>query len=511
MERTALLQNNARKELPETDVRCTASLAALALGVLLLSGCKGFIEKNIAPPIAKASMTVLSPFAGRGTMKEMDDALHADRLGYFTGEPRLEFIAPNLLWFYQPEDPKQRFSFTSRLHTPYGDKEWRIEPGSMFFDGASVPRWLWEAEGFGPFDFTKSAIIHDWLFEAHHLHEIYMAAISSAKTPDEIAAFTKMRDRYAAYGSNANDKAIPATHEGMGVRDAALIMAECMRREMEMTGRKADFVNETIQRVSTPSALEKPTTQLVNGNTIKGLEEIKGALAIGKKQPHVLGFYRKALETFIADSVYNPKTKSDSLEGDSAHASTLTTVRALRTNPNGAKLVEEKIISTWLAKQFDSLERADQTQGAKSAKAELVSLDRAVKVIQQAQPIAGVKDTRVTVYNVTLPRGIEVTPELRAKAEGFAGGAGALGAITPVSTLPDTVEVRYYRHPEDRDGAQGILDTLIRLGVVEGAVGGRVSYVIDPPLAQNNQRREFQIALSRKAADILIAKIPKVP
>lgn len=488
----------------------TALFQLSAIHVLLLSGCS-FMEKNIAPPIAKASMTVLSPFAGKGTMKEMDDALHADRLGYFTGEPRLEFVAPNLLWFYQPKDPKQWFSFTSRLHTPYGDKEWKIVPGPMFFDGASVPRWLWEAEGFGPFDFTKSAIIHDWLFEAHHLHEIYMAAISSAKTPAEIAAFTKMRDRYAAYGSDANDKAIPATHKGMGVRDAALIMAECMRREMEMTGRKAGFVDETMQLVSKPPSPGKSTTQLVNGNTIKGLEEIKGALAIGKKQPHVLGFYRKALETFIADSVYNPKSKSDSLKGDSAHASTLTTVRALRTNPNGKKLVEEKIISPWLAKQFDSLERADQTQGAKSAKAELVSLDRAVSVIQQSQPDPGVKDTRATVYNVTVPKGTALTPELRAKAEAFAGGAGKLGDIKIVGTQPDVVEVRYYRYPEDRDGAQRILDTLIRLGVVEGAAGGRVSYVIDPPLAQNNQHREFQIALSRRAADILIARATKAP
>lgn len=43
-----------------------------------------------------------------------------------------------------------------------------IVPQSMLFDGATTPRLAWIIKGFSPWDWPRSAAIHDWLFEAHH-------------------------------------------------------------------------------------------------------------------------------------------------------------------------------------------------------------------------------------------------------------------------------------------------------------------------------------------------------
>lgn len=142
-----------------------------------------FTTDTVLPPIGKLASNALAPFAGRTTHSQLETRFENSKLGFFTGEPRIIPLGPHLFWFYQPSDPREQFSFTTYQHSPYGkdangNEKWTIVPQSMLFDGASVPRFLWHVKSYGPFDFTKSAIIHDWLFEAHHRVSIYDHALS---------------------------------------------------------------------------------------------------------------------------------------------------------------------------------------------------------------------------------------------------------------------------------------------------------------------------------------------
>lgn len=44
----------------------------------------------------------------------------------------------------------------------------RIQPGPMYTDGGSIPRFLWGIEGYSPWGYAPAYIIHDWLFVAQH-------------------------------------------------------------------------------------------------------------------------------------------------------------------------------------------------------------------------------------------------------------------------------------------------------------------------------------------------------
>jgi len=41
-----------------------------------------------------------------------------------------------------------------------------IQPGPMYTDGGSIPRFLWGVEGYSPWGYAPAYIVHDWLFEA---------------------------------------------------------------------------------------------------------------------------------------------------------------------------------------------------------------------------------------------------------------------------------------------------------------------------------------------------------
>ncbi len=43
-----------------------------------------------------------------------------------------------------------------------------IQPGPMYTDGGSIPRFLWGLEGYSPWGYAPAYIVHDWLFAAHH-------------------------------------------------------------------------------------------------------------------------------------------------------------------------------------------------------------------------------------------------------------------------------------------------------------------------------------------------------
>jgi len=44
----------------------------------------------------------------------------------------------------------------------------KIQPGPMFTDGGSIPRFLWGVKGYSPWGYAPAYIVHDWLFEAKH-------------------------------------------------------------------------------------------------------------------------------------------------------------------------------------------------------------------------------------------------------------------------------------------------------------------------------------------------------
>lgn len=153
--------------------------------------------------------------------------------GRFHGEPRMVALAPNTFFFFQPKHDA-KFSFTTHLKDDpalgakggrgtYHKAGWKIEPGEMITSGASVPRQLWLLPGFSAFDFTRAAIIHDWLYEAHHRYEMakvgYAAARKEGRRRDMLDNERDMR-WYGNYAEVTQD-------------DAADIFAECLKVTME--------------------------------------------------------------------------------------------------------------------------------------------------------------------------------------------------------------------------------------------------------------------------------------
>jgi hypothetical protein len=65
---------------------------------------------------------------------------------------------------YVPGRPGQTFAFetatTGRL----------IEPGLMYTDGGSIPRFAQAFQGFSPWGYGPAYIIHDWVFYGHHCY-----------------------------------------------------------------------------------------------------------------------------------------------------------------------------------------------------------------------------------------------------------------------------------------------------------------------------------------------------
>lgn len=296
-----------------------------ALCAVLLCQCKSpehrakhMLAHTVAPPLMKLTATMLSPFAGKETTRKMQELDSKGQLGEFYGEAHIEQIAPNLFWFHQSKDPAKRFGFRSRIGLTEGMPEWRIEPGDLFFDGASVPRWLWNVYGLGPMDFAKSALIHDWLFEAHHRHEIYNLALNNLKCTScsetevkaRIKLYEKLKTRYADYAAGSLD-----------VKKAGWIMAETIYREMLTAKAQIGIVQCALKQES--------RNREQSANTLLGLRRLDDSLRIAEPRPWLLGYYRWAVSSFIARDIFSPEDADAEKLGRSPHASTVSTVEAL--------------------------------------------------------------------------------------------------------------------------------------------------------------------------------------
>jgi hypothetical protein len=324
---------------------------------LAISGCstgKGdyfrvgeFVTDTMLPPLGKLASNALAPFAGRTTHGELQkrfeikDAEGNSQLGYFTGEPRIIPLGPHLFWFFQPTNPSEQFSFTTFQHSPYGqdtngDQKWTIVPQSMLFDGASVPRFLWHVKSYGPFDFTKSAIIHDWLFEAHHRVSIYDNALTqdcSNVSQKERHKLERARDELAMYlerpVSSARDEhgsgRRKPTTQGLSCSKAGWIMMECMLREMKSSEALMDLTRQAMA----DAASNQSPAGIIRGNALRGLQkQIEPSLSISRERKHILGLYRFSVDHLAEQlNIWNPKPKRGT-RCHSPHASSLAVLDA---------------------------------------------------------------------------------------------------------------------------------------------------------------------------------------
>ena len=271
--------------------------------------------------------------------------------GRFSNEVTLIAVAPHTFLFVQPEKPEKRFSFTTHTdeYEPttgrYRRRSWRIEPETMLTSGSSVPRLLWGVDGLGPMDFTKSAIVHDWLFEAHHRWQI-------AASAHEVETMETYKD-YAAVASNTSTLELT-------MDDAADIMVEALKKEMR-------YNENCIQ--SLDQALDSPEVLNHSANAAAGLRELKKSFSIGRENPRKVKEYSFAIRTPFARRVWNPRGKKENIK-QSPHNSTVEVIRILARNGSLDRAVEVGTITEDTAKKLRSLVKEKDLRDAKTERAE---------------------------------------------------------------------------------------------------------------------------------------------
>jgi hypothetical protein len=285
--------------------------------------------------------------------------------GRFSGEPRMVAIAPNTFFFFQPRQD-QRFAFTTHKRDPalssergrgsYRKAEWRIEPGEMITTGASVPRNLWYVPGFSAFDYTRAALIHDWLYEAHHRH-------ARAKIGYEIAR--KKNDRNAM-ARNLGDMKAYEDYANITQDDAADIFAECIKIAM-------------IQSEEILSLFANNPAPLKNAD----LSDLKQALRYNRKNPRTLWAYHY----FVSEDCFVKTSKRvwDNNNSD------IEIYKVLASDEVAQMAREKGYLSPWLIGRFERiLEREEQKrQDYQRAPALLITNVEVPNAAETQQPPAG--------------------------------------------------------------------------------------------------------------------------
>ncbi len=272
--------------------------------------------------------------------------------GKFSGEPRMVAIAPNTFFFFQPAaGDGKRFTFTTHEHVPkvdlgrtpgrgqYREKyaKWTIEPEDMITTGASVPRKLWLIRGFGSFDFTRAAIIHDWLYEAHHRYLIAMLGSEKARKAgnrEAMEEYDEVAKRYEKYGL-------------MDQNDAADILAECIGVVM----------SESQQILKDFRELSSGELRFDDGSLAKAnLDELKDALRNNMPSPTRLWAYHYFVskDCVVRKSTTMWNEESSNLE-----------LYRLLSHPQVRERARKKgYLSPWLLDRFAAvLQKAKERQG----------------------------------------------------------------------------------------------------------------------------------------------------
>ncbi len=261
--------------------------------------------------------------------------------GRFSGEPRMVALAPNTFFFFQPEH-NAKFAFTTHRNNDqvpqstngrglFRHHDFRIEPEEMITNGASIPRKLWYVPGFAPFDFTRAAVIHDWLFEAHHRYIMAQAAFEAAKRRHDVSAMRRStvdKEAYKQYGALTQE-------------DAADIFAECIKVAM-------------IQSRDIVSAINSfpPANTDANHPSAEAFKELRGALAYNKPDARTLWAYHY----FVSPDAF---IKTSKKLWEDRHC-TMETYRFLTEESVKRVALSKGYLSPWLMGKFEGIVRREE-------------------------------------------------------------------------------------------------------------------------------------------------------
>lgn len=261
--------------------------------------------------------------------------------GRFSGEPRMVALAPNTFFFSQPEHG-EKFSFTThqrgdpRLEVKGGRgkyqwPEFRIEPEEMITNGASIPRNLWYVPGFAPFDFTRAAVIHDWLFEAHHRYIMAKATFDAAQAHHDEGAMKRSSDdmkTYKRYGD-------------LSQADAADIFAECIRVAMAQSAEIHDALQHYPVRPADP---DHPSPE--------AFKELQAALRYNRPNSRTLWAYHY----FVSPDAF---IKTSKKLWEEKHC-TIETYRFLTSSAVRTVALQKGYVSPWLMKKFAGILKREE-------------------------------------------------------------------------------------------------------------------------------------------------------
>jgi hypothetical protein len=283
-------------------------------------------------PITCVAGTVAILLGGCSAQSTFD---RTPKTGKFSGEPRMVAIAPNTFFFFQPTN-SERFAFTThksdsdltetRGRGVYKKKEWKIIPQDMITTGASVPRNLWYIPGFSAFDYTRAALIHDWLYEAHHRYEIAKVGSFAAKMRGDragMARHEKDMEAYKAYADVDQD-------------DAADIFAECIKVTMLQSKEVSDALDYLgKEQAGSRVGSEQPTANFAG---------LKNALRYNRPSPRTLWLYHY----FVSKNCLIGTSRDvwGKLDSDVA------IYQALSEGSVARQVQEKGYLSQWLLKKF---------------------------------------------------------------------------------------------------------------------------------------------------------------
>jgi hypothetical protein len=291
--------------------------------------------KSILWPFA---FLLLALLAGCSTQNTYD---RVPTTGRFSGEPRMVALAPNTFFFSQPEHG-EKFSFTTHKR---GDRhlevkagrgkyrwpEFRIEPEEMITNGASIPRNLWYVPGFAPFDFTRAAVIHDWLFEAHHRYIMANATFEAAKAHHDEGAMKRSSDDIKAY----------KRYGDLSQEDAADIFAECIRVAMA----QSEEIHDALQHYPVrPADPDHPSPE--------AFRELQSALRYNRPNSRTLWAYHY----FVSPDAF---IKTSKKLWEEKHC-TIETYRFLTSSVVRAVALQKGYVSPWLMKKFAGILKREE-------------------------------------------------------------------------------------------------------------------------------------------------------
>ena len=340
--------------------------------------------------------------------------------GKFQGEPRMVSVAPNTFFFYQAQDAPA-FTFTTAKEAPADSTRKRgrgkygphlrgltIRPEAMLTTGASTPRWLWQLPGYAAFDFTRAALIHDWLYEAHHRYEMGKYFSEHGTTQQQRDHGNEMMNTYRSYAELTQD-------------DAADIFAECIRAIMVESDRiSGDLIALRQQELAQ------------NRHTVGRIDDILRELRNTRSKARKLWTYH-----YFVSSDCLARTASKMW---AAHHDDLGLYRILA--EGGA--VNKGYISPWLQEQFRKVYAMK--------KRDVETADKIASV--QA---SDVQSLRPRIYLDVSSRAAEAAVFSR-KNDLASFDLKKARSLTSVN--PTDLRIFYYR-AEDKEEAQSLLDQIL--------------------------------------------------